>query len=188
MNKYIKLVIAAILFVAGVYMFTEREYGWGVLLLLLTALPIFLFFRNEFILLAFWQMRQQNMEGAKKWLGYIKNPKSQLINKQMGYYNFMQGLAEGQNNITKAEQYMRKALDHGLSFAHDRAMAKLNLAAGAMGRGRKQEAKKWLKEAKTDDKQGMLTDQIKMFEEQMKRMNVGRNMQNPNMRRRGKYF
>ena len=83
---------------------------------------------------------------------------------------------------------MRKALDHGLSFAHDRAMAKLNLAAGAMTRGRKQEAQKWLSDAKAEDKQNMLTDQIKMFEEQLKRMNVGRNMQNPQMRSRSKYF
>src|SRR5690606_7609997 len=113
--------------------------------------------------------------------GFIKNPESQLVRKQFGYYNFMQGLTEGQNNISLAEKYMRKALDFGLSFAHDRAMAKMNLAAGAMSRGRKQEAQKWLSEAKAEDKQNMLTDQIKMFESQMKKMNVGRNMQNPRM-------
>ena len=180
--------MAALLLAGSVYMFTQREIGWGIVLLLLSVIPVFLFFRNEYILLAFWQLRSQNLDGAKKWLNKIKNPNSQLIKKQMGYYNFMQGLTEGQNNLTKSEQYMRKALDFGLSFAHDRAMAKMNLAAGAMSRGRKQEAQKWLSEAKAEDKQNMLKEQIKMFEEQMKRMNVGRNLQNPNMRQRGKYF
>lgn len=187
MNKYIKLVIAAILLIAGIYLITDREYGWGVLLIILSIIPVLLFFRNEYILLAFWELRKQNVEGARKWLDKIKNPQSQLLNKQMGYYNYMMGLTEAQSSIVKTEGYMRKALDYGLSFAHDRAMAKLNLAGGAMSRGRKQEAQKWLKEAKADDKQGMLTDQIKMLEDNMKRMNVGRNLQNPQTRR-GKYF
>lgn len=188
MNKYIKLALGVLLLTAGIYLMITGDIGWGIIVTLLSVIPIFLFFRNEFILLAFWEMRKQNLEGASKWLEKIKNPKSQLIDKQMGYFYYMQGLTAGQDNMTKAEQNMRKALDYGLSFAHDRAMAKLNLAAGAMSRGRKQEAKKWLKESKADDTQGMLTDQIKMFEEQMKRMNMGRNMQNPHMRNRGKYF
>ncbi|MXV37479.1 DUF2892 domain-containing protein [Flavobacteriaceae bacterium Ap0902] len=187
MNKYIKLIIAAILLFGGIYMFYEREYGWGVMLILLMIIPILLFFRNEYILLAFWEMRKQNLEKSRKWLNKITNPQNQLIAKQMGYYNYMMGLTESQSNIAKSESYMRKALDHGLSFAHDRAMAKMNLAAGAMSRGRKQEAQKWVKEAKADDKQGIMTEQIKMFEDNLKRMNVGRNMQNPQTRR-GKYF
>lgn len=188
MNKYIKIVIAALLIIGGIYLITQREIAWGIICILLAALPIFLYFRNEFILLAFWKMRSQDLDGARNWLNKITNPKTQLIPKQMGYYNFMLGLTEAQTNISKSESYMRKALDHGLSFAHDRAMAKLNLAAGAMTRGRKQEAQKWLSDAKAEDKQNMLTDQIKMFEEQLKRMNVGRNMQNPQMRSRSKYF
>ncbi|MGI9526712.1 MAG: DUF2892 domain-containing protein [Weeksellaceae bacterium] len=187
MNKYIKLIIAALLLLGGIYMFTEREYGWGVMLIILMIIPVLLFFRNEYILLAFWEMRKQNLEGSKKWLDKITNPNSQLIPKQLGYYNYMVGLTESQNNITKSENYMRKALGHGLSFAHDRAMAKMNIAAAAMSRGKKQEAQKWLKEAKTEDKQGILTEQIKMFEQNLKKMNVGRNMQNPQTRR-GKYF
>ena len=188
MNKYLKLVLAALLVIGGIYLITQREIAWGIICIVLAVFPVVLFFRNEFILLAFWKMRSQNLDGAKKWLSYIKNPQSQLIPKQMGYYNYMLGLTEAQANISKSESYMRKALDHGLSFAHDRAMAKLNLAAGAMTRGRKQEAQKWLADAKAEDKQNMLTEQIKMFEEQLKRMNIGRNMQNPQMRSRSKYF
>ncbi len=188
MNKYFKLLIAALLVASAAYMFYEREYGSGIALLLLSIIPIFFYFRNEYILLAFWQLRQQNMEKAKKWLSKIKNPQKQLVRKQMGYYYFLRGLTEGQDNLVAAERDMKKSLDYGLSFAHDRAMAKLNIAAAAMTRGQKNEAKRWLKEAKTEDKQNMLTDQIKMMEGQMKKINVGRNMQNPHMRQRGKYF
>lgn len=188
MNKYIKLVIAVLMIAGAVFMFTEREYAWGSILIFLSLVPILLFFRNEFILLAFWQMRKQNVEGAKKWLTKITQPESQLVRKQMGYYHYMQGITEAQSNVNVAEKHMKKALDYGLSFKHDRAMAKMSLAGAAMAKGRKQEAETLLKEAKQLDNQGMFTDQIKMMQEQMKRINVGKNMQNPHMRNRGKYF
>lgn len=188
MNKYIKLVIAVLMIAGGVYMFTEREYAWGSILIFLSLVPILLFFRNEFILLAFWQMRKQNVEGAKKWLTKITQPESQLVRKQMGYYHYMQGITEAQSNVNVAEKHMKKALDYGLSFKHDRAMAKMSLAGAAMAKGRKQEAEMLLKEAKQLNNQGMFTDQIKMMQEQMKRVNVGKNLQNPHMRNRGKYF
>ena len=188
MNKYIKLVIAVLMIGGGVYMMTEREYAWGSILIALSGLPILLFFRNEYILLAFWQMRKQNIEGAKNWLQKITNPESQLVRKQMGYFHYMQGITEAQTNVNVAEKHMKKALDYGLSFKHDRAMAKMSLAGAAMAKGRKQEAESLLKEAKQLDNQGMFTDQIKMMQEQMKRVNVGKNMQNPHMRNRGKYF
>lgn len=188
MNKYFKLLIAALMIAGGVYLFTQREYGWGIVLILLTTLPILLFFRNEYILLAFWQMRKQNIEKSKEWLMKIKNPESQLIKKQMGYFHYMLGITEAQGNINVAEKHMKQALNYGLSFKHDRAMAKLSLAGAAMAKGKKKEAEILLKEAKSLDNQGMFTDQIKMMQQQMKRINVGQNMHNPNMRRRGKHF
>lgn len=188
MNKYIKLIIAALMIAGGVFLFTEREYGWGSIIISLSLIPILLFFRNEYILLAFWQMRKQNIDGAKKWLSKITNPESQLVRKQMGYYHYMLGITDAQNNVNTAEKHMKKALEYGLSFKHDRAMAKMSLAGAAMAKGRKQEAQTLLKEAKQLDNQGMFTEQIKMMQEQMKRINVGKNMQNPHMRKRGKYF
>jgi len=188
MNKYLKLILAAILIGGAVYLMSEREYGWGFVLIFLSLIPVLLFFRNEFILISFWHMRKQNIEKAKIWLNKITNYKSQLIRKQWGYYHYMLGITEAQNNVNLAEKYMRKALDYGLSFKHDRAMAKMSLAGAVMAKGRKQEAEILLKEAKALDNQGMFTDQIKMMQEQMKRMNVGKNLQNPHMRKRGKYF
>src|SRR5690625_6654716 len=83
MNKYIKLVIAFLMIAFSVYMFTQREYGWGIFIIFLTTIPVLLYFRNEYILLAFWQMRNQNIEKAKAWLSKIKNPESQLVRKQI---------------------------------------------------------------------------------------------------------
>lgn len=188
MNKYIKFVIAALFVVFGIYLFTTRQYGWGSVMILLSGIPILLYFKNEYILLAFWQLRKQNIPKAKAWLGKITNPESQLVRKQMGYYHYMIGMTDAQDNIKSAEKNMRKALDYGLTYKHDRAMANLTLAGGAMARGRKKEAELLLKESKNLDTEGMLADQIKLFQEQMKRMNVGSNMQNPHMRRRGKFF
>lgn len=188
MNKYIKLVIAALMIGFAVYLFGQRAYGWGSVVIFLTVIPVFLFFRNEYILAAFWFMRKQDIEKAKSWLMRITNPEAQLVKKQMGYYHYMLGITEAQTNVNNSEKHMRKALDYGLSFKHDRAMAKMTLAGAAMAKGRKQEAEKLLKETKALDAQGMFAEQIKMMEQQMKKVNVGRNLQNPNMRRRGKFF
>ncbi|MDD3458144.1 MAG: DUF2892 domain-containing protein [Weeksellaceae bacterium] len=188
MNKYIKLVITVLMIGFGIYLFGQREYGWGTVIILMSGIPVLLFFRNEFILLAFWFMRKQEIEKAKKWLDKIKNPETQLVRKQFGYYHYMLGITEAQSNINNSEKHMKKALDYGLSYKHDRAMAKMSLAGAAMAKGRKQEAEKLLKEAKALDTQGMFAEQLKMMEQQLKKVNIGRNLQNPNMRKRGKFF
>jgi hypothetical protein len=43
--------------------------------ILLTAIPIFLYFKNEFILLAFLKLRKQDFEGAKNGWYFIKTQK-----------------------------------------------------------------------------------------------------------------
>ncbi|WP_313386404.1 DUF2892 domain-containing protein [Chishuiella sp.] len=189
MNKYIKLVIAALLIALGIFLFTIREYGWGVVSLLLAIFPVLFYFRNENILLAFWFLRKEDMVKAKKWLSKITNPSSQLIPKQLGYYNYMKGITEAQDNISLSEKYMKEALNYGLSFDHDRAMANLSLAGASMSKGKKKEAEVYLKEAKKNDTKGMFTDQIKMMTGQMKRFNVSNSqLQNPNMRHKGRKF
>ena len=189
MNKYIKLGIAAAIIALGIYCMFNRQIGLGVLLVVLSALPIVLFFRNEYIFLAFWKLRKQDLAGARSWLDKITNVQSQLVRKQYGYYNYLMGVTESQGNPSKAEAYMKNALEYGLSFKHDRALATLNLAAGAMMRGNKNEAERLLNETKKLDSSNMLGDQIKMMKEQMKKVNVSRsNMINPNMRGRSKFM
>ena len=189
MNKYIKLVIAALLIATGIYMmFFTRSVGWGVVVFLLAAFPIFLFFKNEYILLAFWQMRKQNFVKAQEWLSGIKNYKSQLHKSQYGYYYYLTGLTMAQESPQKVEPYMRKAMEYGLNMKHDRALATLNLAAAALSKGRKQEAQRLLEEAKQLDSAGMMTDQIKMMKEQLKMPSMQKHMHNPHMRQRGKFF
>jgi tetratricopeptide (TPR) repeat protein len=144
--------------------------GNGIFLLLLTAIPIFLYYKNEYILLAFLKLRKQDFAGAKVWLDKIKNPETALVRKQQGYFNYLHGLMLSQTNLTQAEKYFKKAIELGLNMDMDLAVAKLNLAGVAMSRRRKLEATNLLNEAKKLDKQGMLKDQIKMMKEQMKKI------------------
>ncbi|UKM64700.1 DUF2892 domain-containing protein [Flavobacteriaceae bacterium GSB9] len=167
-NKNIKLVIAVGLIAYAVYLFTEGYVGNGIMLILLSLIFIFLYFKNELILLAFFRLRKQDFDGAKKWLDKIKNPESALVKKQQGYYNYLHGIMVSQSNMNEAEKYFKKAISLGLSMNHDLAMAKLNLAGIAFSKRRKQEAQKLLNEATKLDKQGMLTDQIKMMKQNMK--------------------
>lgn len=169
-NKNIKLVIAGLIIAYAVYQFIEGYIGNGIFLILLSLIFIFLYFRNEFILLAFFRMRKQDFEGTQKWLSKIKNPESALIKKQQGYYNLLLGFIHSQKNLTQAEKYFRRALKLGLTMDHDTAMAKLNLAGIAMQKRRKREATTLLQEAKKLDKNNMLTEQIKMFQQQMKKI------------------
>ena len=191
MNKYIKLGIAAVLVVLAIFLFAEREYGWGFFALLIAVFPVIFYFRNENILIAFWFLRKEEMEKTKNWLNKITNPETQLIPKQMGYFNYMKGIVAAQDNdLSGSEKYMKDALNYGLSFDHDRAMANLSLAGAAMAKGKKRDAEAYIKEAKKNDSKGMFGDQIKMMNEQMKRFsNVNVNqLQNPNMRHKGRKF
>ncbi|WP_228851153.1 tetratricopeptide repeat protein [Aegicerativicinus sediminis] len=184
-NKNIKLVLAGLIIGYAVYQFTENNIGNGISLILLSLVFIFLYFKNEMILLAFLRLRKQDFDGAKKWLDKIKNPSSALVKKQQGYYNFLHGIMVSQTNMNEAEKYFKRSVEFGLSMDHDLAMAKLNLAGIAFSKRRPQEAKRLLAEAKTLDKRNILTDQIKMMQDSMKRANIpNQHYGNRQMRRR----
>jgi tetratricopeptide (TPR) repeat protein len=169
-HKNIKLVLAALIVATAVWQFTESNIGNGIFLIFLSLVPVFLYYKNEFILLAFLQLRKQNFEGAKKWLTKIKNPETALVQKQQGYYNYLQGLMLSQTNLIQAEKYFKKAIELGLNMDMDLAVAKLNLAGVALSRRRKLEATNLMSEVKKLDKQGMLKDQIKLMKDQMKKI------------------
>ncbi len=169
-NKNFKLGLAAIIVAYAIYQFVEGYIGNGIMWVLIAGIFVLLYFKNEFILLAFMKLRKQNFEGAKKWLDKIKNPETALVKKQQGYFWFMHGLMMSQNNLTKAEKYFKKAIKLGLSMDHDLAMAKLNLAGIAMSKRRKREAQILLKEAQKLDKHNMLSDQVRMMKQQMKKI------------------
>ena len=91
-NKYLKLVVAALIVVWAVYQFVQGNIGNGIALILLSLFPVLLYFRNEFILLTFLRLRKQDFEGMEKWLSKIADPETALLRKQQGYYNYMYGV------------------------------------------------------------------------------------------------
>ncbi len=169
-NKNIKLVLAALIIALSVWQFIEGFIGNGIMYILLASIIVFLYFKNEIILLSFLRLRKEDFPGAKKWLDKIKNPKASLVKKQQGYYNYLNGLMVSQTNMNEAEKYFKRAIELGLSMNTDLAMAKLNLAGIAMSKNRKREAQLLLTEAKKLDKHGMLDEQIKMMKQHMKKV------------------
>lgn len=188
MNKYIKLIIAILIILLAFYLTINRNLGLGILLFIISIIPIFLFFRNEYIFIAFWFLRKQDIKTSKKWLNKISNIKNQLHYTQYGYYNYLNGICESQNNPEKSSNYMKKALNLGLFFDHDKALAYLNLAATALRKGKKNESQEYLIQVKKYDKSNMLIDQIKMIKNHSKKINIGKNMQNPDIRSKGRFF
>ncbi|RZJ74861.1 MAG: DUF2892 domain-containing protein [Flavobacterium sp.] len=168
-NKNIKLVLTAIVIALAIWQFSEKNIGNGIFLIFFSLIFVLLYFKNEFIILAFLKLRKQDFPGAKMWLDKIKNPETALVRKQQGYYNYLNGLMVSQTNLSLAERYFKKAVELGLTMDQDLAMAKLNLAGIAMTKNRKIEAEKLLSEAKKLDKQGMLKEQITMMKAQFKK-------------------
>ncbi|MEM1002558.1 MAG: DUF2892 domain-containing protein [Bacteroidota bacterium] len=171
-NKNIKLFFAVLIIAYAIYQFYEGYIGNGIMFILLASIFVFLYFKNEIILLAFLRLRKNDFVGAKKWLDKIKNPAANLVKKQQGYLNFLYGIMESQTNMNAAEKYFKKALSLGLSMDHDLAMAKLNLAGIAFSKRRKMEAQKLLTEAQKLDKRDMLGEQIRTMKQQMKRASI----------------
>lgn len=168
--KILKLIIAVALICFSVYEFYENYIGNGIFLSLLSAFLVLIYFKNEIIFLAFLRLRKQDFRGTEKWLNKIKNPESALVQKQQGYFYYLHGIIQSQNNLTIAEKYFKKAIQFGLSMNHDLAMAKMSLAGILMQKRRKREASTLLTEAKKLDKHNMLTEQMRMMQQQMKKI------------------
>ena len=168
--KIIKLILAILTLLYSIFQFYENNIGNGIALIFLSIIFIFLYYKNEIILIIFFKLRKQDFAGTEKWLKKTKNPDSSLTTKQVGYYNYFWGIVYSQTNLTQAEKFFKKAISIGLSMDHDLAMAKLSLAGILIQKRRKREATTLLNEAKKLDKQKMLLDQIKMMQQQMKRI------------------
>ena len=171
-NKNIKLILFVSCISYSIYQFIESFIGNGIMFILIGLTFLFLYFKNELILLAFLKLRKQDFEGTERWLSKIKNPKTALTQKQQGYYNFLKGIMVSQTNMNAAEKFFKNAVKFGLSMDHDLAMAKLNLAGIAFTKRRKIEAKRLISEAQKLDKRNMMTEQIQMMKQQMKKASV----------------
>jgi len=168
--KIIKLFFFFFLFVYSIYQFIENYIGNGIFSLLIGSMFILLYFKNEIIFLAFLRLRKQDFIGTEKWLNKISNPNSSLVKKQQGYFYYLHGIIKSQTNLTIAEKNFKKAINLGLSFNHDLAMAKMSLAGISMQKRRKREAIMLLAEAKKLDTQGMLSAQMKIMQQQLKKI------------------
>ena len=169
-NKFIKLILTFVLLTYSIYQFIENYIGNGIFFIFLSLIFILLYFKNEIIFLAFLRLRKQDFEGTEKWLSRIKNPESSLVKKQQGYFYYLHGILNSQTNLTIAEKNFKKAINLGLSFNHDLAMAKMSLAGISMQKRRKREAVMLLAEAKKLDTQGMLSGQMKLMQQQLKKI------------------
>lgn len=162
----IKLILSLGSIAYTVFLFSEGSYIWGSFMILIAAFFTLFIFRNQNIILAALQMRQQNIEKAQKHLSRIQ-PQF-LMKRQRAYYYYLLALASQQElKMSQTESLLRKALGIGLKRGHDQAMAKINIAAICMQTGRRREAETLLNDAKKLDTKGILGDYIKNMKKQM---------------------
>ena len=152
-----------------VWLFATGSWGWGIMFIFFTAIVVLSIFRNQNILLAALQMRQQNVAKAQKYLGRIKQPQY-LIRGQRSYFYYLSAIVNQESvKMSVTEANLRKALNIGLNKDHDQAMAKINIAAICMQTGRRREAETLLSEAKKLDTKGVMSEYIKGLKKQMGR-------------------
>ena len=170
MSNIIRLVIACVLLGTAIALYAFGFWGWGILVLFLGGIVLLSFFFNENMIIAQWFLRKEKSEKAEEWLLKINDYEKQLNKNQHGYYNLLIGLIESRKTPLKAEKYFKKALSLGMKMSHNTALAKLSLAGIAMAKRNKREAQMYLQEASKDDKNKLLTEQIKMMKGQMAQM------------------
>jgi tetratricopeptide (TPR) repeat protein len=164
----IKIALALVSLISTVSLFANGYWGWGIVMILVTAFIGLFFFRHERIIMAFYYMRLGNQEKAKYHFNKITHP-NLLPKKQHAFVIYMQAVLGSQElGLAKSEQMLRRALSMGLRTKHDNAIARMHLAGVCAQTGRRQEALHLLAEAKKIDDSGMLKDQISMLQNQLK--------------------
>jgi len=184
----IKIGLSLAAFVFTVFLFFIGSWGWGIVMIFVTAIIALTIFRNQWILLAFNQLRLQNIEKAEKFLKKIKSPQY-LVKRQRAYYYYLTAMTSRESlKMSETEKLYRKALSEGLKQDHDKAMAKLNIAAVCMQTGRRREAETLLAESKKLDTKGNLTEHIKDLKKHMGRTTSANQMRQSQMNKgkRGK--
>lgn len=170
----IRCAVTAAILGLNVFAFYSGHWGWGIVVIFLSALAILSFFRNESMILALNQMRVGNHEKANHYLKRISRP-DLMPRKQHAYVLYLKAMLGTQElGFAKSEQMLRRALTLGLRTAQDNAVARMHLAGICAQTGRKAEAEKLLAEAKKLDKNGLMKDQINTMQKQMS-MSVSKN-------------
>ena len=170
MSNIIRLIVACVIMGAAVAMCVFGIWGWGILVLFLGGFVLLSYFFNENMIMAQWFLRKEKPEKAEAWLLKITDYEKQLKKSQHGYFNLLIGLIETRKAPMKAEKYFKRALSLGMKMSHNVALAKLSLAGISMAKRDKREATRYLQEATKDDKNKLLTEQIKMMKGQMAQM------------------
>lgn len=170
MSNIVRLIISCVIAAAGVAMCVFGIWGWGILVFFIGGLILLTYFFNENMIIAQFYMRKENMDKAEQWLSKISNYEKQLNKNQFGYYNLLLGLMESRKAPLKSEKFFKKSLQLGMKMSHNIALAKLSLAGIAMAKRNKREAQMYLQEAQKDDKNKLLSEQIKMLKAQMAQM------------------
>lgn len=167
-TRILKILIAAASLVYTVYLFIGGYIWSGIGMTFVTAVAVLFNFRSIRMIIAFFNLRQQKLDKARKWINRI-NP-DKLWKSRRGYYHFIDGTVKMQeNDISGAERSMKKALNLGLKQSHDKAAAKLNLAMVAMSKNRQKEAKILMMEAKKLDVKNVLKKDINAIEKHMRK-------------------
>jgi len=163
----IKCALALISLFSTVALFGTGHWGWGIVMIFVTAIIGIFFFRHERMILALNQMRVGNHEKAKEHINKITMPHV-LPKKQHAYVLYLKAVLGTQElGFAKSEQLLRKAMTLGLRTGQDNAVCRMHLAGICMQTGRKQEAVSLLAEAKKLDSSGMMREQISSMQKQM---------------------
>jgi hypothetical protein len=169
MTRFIIRCALAALSIGGLFaLFATGYWGWGIVMVFVTAIIVLSFFKHENMIMALNHMRQGDTDKAKSNINKITHPQF-LPKKQHAYVLFLQAVLNTQElGFAKSEALLRKAIGMGLRTGQDSAVARMHLAGICAQTGRRTEALTLLAEAKKLDVKGMMKSQINDMQKQMK--------------------
>ena len=116
----IRIAIAALSLGFNVWLFATGHWGWGITFLLVTAIIILSFFRNENMILALNQMRVGKTDKAKKYmiLDNVRFHHAKILKPFLQKHKdklelmFLPAYSPDLNPIERVWWYMRKKITH----------------------------------------------------------------------------
>lgn len=86
MSIYTKILLIIIFSIISIYGYLFKKKFLLILFIILSIIFTLLIFINEYIFIIFYKIKIKDIDGAKKYLKFIKNPKKQLIKIQQSYF------------------------------------------------------------------------------------------------------
>jgi tetratricopeptide (TPR) repeat protein len=152
-----RFVLMVAFLILAAWLLVQKNYFFGLGLLLGFGLLLWGYYRNGSVFLAYWRLRREQFDKAEKLLKEVSRPQWLARVVKTFYYSSLGHIAFQKQEYEEARQQFETARELRPPPGNNRALVLLNLAQLAKIRGDKKQAKAYLAEAKEE----RMSDELK---------------------------